>query len=95
MLGNNLRTINLDDIDLDERHLWDEFLVATTFAIISTVYTTLSTSPSQSVSGRDTILQIQYKADLAMITLKKTKVLTNQIIERIQIALILNTKQVI
>ena len=58
---------------MDKDNPWDEYLAATTFAIRTTVHTTLGTSPAQLVYERDMVLPIQSKADWATITLKKQK----------------------
>ena len=68
-----MRTLDRDDTELDEANPWDEYLAATTFAIRTTVHTTLGTSPAQLVYERDMVLPIQSKADWATITLKKQK----------------------
>jgi len=64
VLGNCLRTFDLDEGDLDEDDPWEEFLTAATaYAIQSTVHTTLGATPGQLVLGSDMILLIEYQAD--------------------------------
>ena len=71
VLGNCLRTFDLEEADLSDDNPFDEFLAATAYAIRSTVHTTLGASPGQLVFGRDMILPITYKADWAVVTNRK------------------------
>ena len=73
MLGNFLRTFELDDAELDEKLPWNELLSATIFALWSTVRTTLGASLGQPIYGRDMILPMKYNTDRALITQKKQK----------------------
>ena len=60
--GNLLRIFDLDEVDLDERNPWDEYLAETTFAIRSTVTNTICfTSSACMWKGYD--LPSQCKAD--------------------------------
>jgi len=63
VLGDMLRTFELEERELDETDPWSEFLSAAAYAIRSTVHTTLEASPAQLVYGRDMFLPIKFEAD--------------------------------
>jgi transposase InsO family protein len=63
VLGDMLRTFELEERELDEHNPWSEFLTAAGYAIRSTYHTTLETSPAQLVFGRDMLLPISINAD--------------------------------
>jgi len=63
VLGDALRTFELEEQDLDETDPWTPFLAATAFAIRSTCHTTLGTTPAQLVFQRDMILPMKFQAD--------------------------------
>jgi hypothetical protein len=63
LMGDILRTFELEERELDEKDPWAPFLSATAYAIRSTYHTTLQASPAQLVFGRDMILPITFKAD--------------------------------
>ena len=68
VLGNALRTFELEEKELDTNDPWEHFLSAAALAIRSTVHTTLdATTPGQLVFGRDMLLPIQIKTDWAQI----------------------------
>jgi hypothetical protein len=71
VLGNALRTFELEERELDESNPWDEFLTATAYAIRSTHHTTLQASPAQLVFGRDMFLPVKFVADWARIRNQK------------------------
>ena len=71
VLGNALRTFELEERELDPTDPWDEFLTATAYAIRSTHHTTYKASPAQLVYGRDMLLPAQYLADWAQIRKQK------------------------
>ncbi len=71
VLGNSLRTFELENQDLPKENPFEPFLTATAYAIRSTYHTTLQATPGQLVFGRDMILPIQFKADWARIALRK------------------------
>ena len=73
VLNNCLRTFELSERELDETNPWGQFLSATSFAIRSTVHTTLEASPAQLVFGRDMILPLSFKANWARIHMKREK----------------------
>ena len=71
VLGNALRTFELENRELEENDPFEPFLTATTYAIRSTFHTTLQAMPGQLVIGRDMILPTKFKADWATIALSK------------------------
>lgn len=73
VLGDMLRTFELEERELDEDDPWGEFLSAAGFAIRSTYHTTLESTPSQLVFGRDIILPIKFEADWARIRRNRQK----------------------
>ena len=73
VLGNCLRTFQLEERELEEDRPFDEFLTATAYALRSTYHTTLGASPGQAVFGRDMILPIKFKTDWALIEQRKQK----------------------
>ena len=75
VLGNQLRTFELDKQELPEENPFEPFLTATAYAIRSTYHTTLQATPGQLVFGRDMILPIQFKADWAQIALRKQNII--------------------
>ena len=75
VIGNCLRTFELEERELDEENPFEPFVTATAYAIRSTYHTTLQATPGQLVFGRDMILPIQYKANWASITLRKQQLI--------------------
>ena len=71
VLGNMLRTFELQDQNLDDVDPWNGFLQATVFAIRSTHHTTLGATPVQLVYNRDMILDTQFTANWSQIALRK------------------------
>ena len=71
VLGNALRTFELEEKELDTNDPWGHFLSAAAWAIRSTVHTTLDATPGQLVFGRDMLLPIQIKTDWAQIRQRK------------------------
>ena len=71
VLGNCLRTFQLEKRELDEDRPFDEFLTATAYALRSTYHTTLGATPGQVVFGQDMILPVQFKTDWALIAQRK------------------------
>ena len=63
VLGDMLRTFELENRELNDMDPWSEFLSAAGYAIRSTVHTTLEASPAQLVYGRDMLLPIKFEAD--------------------------------
>jgi preprotein translocase subunit YajC len=75
VLGNQLRTFELEKEELPKENPFEPFLTATAYAIRSTYHTTLQATPGQLVFGRDMILPIQFKANWASIALRKQKII--------------------
>ena len=73
VLGDALRTFELEEQDLDETDPWTPFLAATAFAIRSTYHTTLGATPAQLVFQRDMILPIKFQADWMRIQQRRQK----------------------
>jgi len=71
VLGNALRTFELEKRELEGKEPFEPFLTATAYAIRSTYHTTLGATPGQLVFGRDMILPVQFKANWAAIALRK------------------------
>jgi transposase InsO family protein len=67
VLGNSLRTFELEEKDLDTNDPSAPFLSAAAWAIRSAVHTTLDATPGKLVFGRDMLLPIQIKTDWARI----------------------------
>ena len=67
VLGNALRTFELEEKELDTNDPWGHFLSAAAWAIRRTVHTMLDATPGQLVFGRDMLLPIQIKTDWARI----------------------------
>ena len=75
VLGNQLRTFELEKQKLPKENPFEPFLTAKAYAIRSTYHTTLQATPGQLVFGRDMILPIQFKADWAQLALRKQAVI--------------------
>ena len=63
VIGNMVRTFELENRCLDEDDPWKGLLAATAFAIRSTFHTTLQKTPAQLVFGRDMILNVTHVAN--------------------------------
>lgn len=75
VLGNSLRTFELEKQELPKENPFEPFLTATAYAIRSTYHTTLQATPGQLIFGRDMILPTQFKANWAQIALRKQEVI--------------------
>ena len=75
VIGNIIRTFELENNYLDEEDPWKGILSATAFAVRSTYHTTLQKSPGQLVFGRDMIFNIQHKANWDIIRQRKQKLI--------------------
>jgi transposase InsO family protein len=73
VIGNIIRTFELQTNYLDEDDPWKGILSATAFAIRCTYHTTLRSTPGQLVFGRDLIFNIQHAANWDIIRQQKQK----------------------
>ena len=73
VLGDMLRTKNLEQYDFDSVDPWGELLASVAWAIRSTHHTTLQASPAQLVFGRDMLLDMKFIADWEAIRLRKQR----------------------
>ena len=71
VLGDSLRTFELEKQELPKHDPFGSFLSAAAWAIRSTYHTTLEATPGQLVFGRDMLLPIKFQADWARIRKKK------------------------
>jgi len=67
VIGNIIRTFELESNYLDEDDPWKGILSATAFAVRSTFHTSLQSTPGQLVFGRDMIFNIQHIANWELI----------------------------
>jgi transposase InsO family protein len=63
VVGNIIRTFELESNYLDEEDPWKGILSATAFAVQSTFHTSLRNTPGQLVFGRDMIYNIKHEAN--------------------------------
>ena len=75
VIGNIIRTFELEKNYLDEKDPWKGILSATAFAVRSTFHTTLQNTPGQLVFGRDMILNIKHEANWEYIRHRKQKII--------------------
>jgi hypothetical protein len=73
VLGNHMRTFEMDKRQLDGLYPFDEFLSAAAYAVRCTYHTTLRATPGQLVFGRDMHLPTKFVADWAAIAMQKQK----------------------
>ena len=71
VIGNIIRTFELENNYLDEANPWKVILSATAFAVRSTFHTTLQSTPGQLVFGRDMILNVKHEANWEYIRARK------------------------
>ncbi len=71
VIGNIIRTLELESNYLDEEDPWMGILATTMFAVRSTYHTTLKKTPGQLVFGRDMIFNIQHVANWKFIRQNK------------------------
>ena len=71
VLGDMLRTKNLQQYDFDALDPWNDILASVAWAIRSTHHSTLKASPAQLVFNRDMLLNAKFIADWEMIRLRK------------------------
>ena len=75
VIGNIIRTFELEDNYLDEEDPWKGIISATSFAVRSTYHTTLQKTPGQLVFNRDMIFNIQHAANWKIIKQRKQKLI--------------------
>ena len=63
-LANSLRTLKLDEQELETHDPWSPFLLAAAFAVQATCHTTMQALPRQIVFGQDMVLPIKYITNL-------------------------------
>jgi len=71
VLGDTLRTFELEKEELSDKDPFEPFLSAVAYAIRSTYHTTMEATPGQLVFGRDMVLPIAFRADWARIAQRK------------------------
>jgi hypothetical protein len=75
VIGNIVRSFELQENYLDEEDPWKGILSATAFAVRSTYHTTLQKTPGQLVFGRDMIFNIQHTANWEYIRARKQQII--------------------
>ena len=71
VLGNLVRTYNLQETYVDDAHPWSGILAAEAFAVRSTYHMTKGKISGQLLFGRDMILPINHMADWRYIRQRK------------------------
>ena len=71
VIGNIIRTFELESNYLNEEDPWTGILATTAFAVRSTYHTTLKKTPGQLVFGHDMIFNIQHVANWEFIRQNK------------------------
>ena len=71
VLGNIVRTFNIQQTYVDENDLWTGILAASAFSIRSTTNKQKGYSPGQLIFGRDIILRIKHRVDWELIPRQK------------------------
>jgi transposase InsO family protein len=75
VIGNIIRTFELESKHLNEDDPWKGILSATAFAVRSTFHASLQSTPGQLVFGSDTIFNIQHIANCEFIKQRKQKII--------------------
>jgi transposase InsO family protein len=75
VIGNIIRTFELETNYMDDADPWKGILSATAFAVRSTFHTTLRNTPGQLVFGRDMILNIKHEANWEYIRARKQMII--------------------
>ena len=75
VIGNMVRSFQLEDAYMDDDDPWAGILSAVAFAVRSTYHTTLKATPGQLVFNRDMIFNIQHVADWKLIKDRKQKLI--------------------
>ena len=73
VIGNIIRTFDLENNYLNQKDTFKGVLAATAFAMRSTYHTTLKKTPGQLVFGRDMIFNIQHVANWKYIRQNKQR----------------------
>jgi hypothetical protein len=73
VLGDMLRTFELEDRDLDAKDPFGSFLSAAAYAIRSTYHTVLEASPAELVFARHMLLPVKFTADWQAIQAKRQR----------------------
>ena len=74
-IGNMIRTMQVQNMVLDDENPWDGVLSATMFALRATVHTTTRFTPTQLVFGRDAILNTRHEANWQIIKDRKQRLI--------------------
>lgn len=75
VIGNIIRTFELENNYIEEEDPWKGILSATAFAVRSTYHTTLHHTPGQLVFGRDMIFNIKHQANWEYIRQRKQRLI--------------------
>ena len=62
-LASMIRSQDIENSTLDEKDPWTDILNKCTWAIRSTVHTTLNVTPAQAVFGRDMLFNLAWKVN--------------------------------
>jgi hypothetical protein len=73
VLGDMLRTFEMEERELDNKDPFGSFLSAAAYAIRSTYHTVLEASPAELVFGRHMLLPVKFNADWQAIQAKRQK----------------------
>ena len=71
LLGNMIRSFEIEEKEIDETDPWTGILTAAAWAIRSTYHTTLQATPGQLVFGRDMVWNVNHIADWQYIKQRK------------------------
>ena len=75
VVGNIIRTFELQENYLDEDDPWKGILTATAFAVRATYHTTLQKTPGQLIFNRDMIFNVQHTANWELIRARKQRLI--------------------
>ena len=79
VLGNLIRTFELEELELDEDNPFTGILSAVSWAIRSMYHTTLQATPGQLVFGRDMILNLHHIANWKSIQARKQDIINKNL----------------
>jgi hypothetical protein len=71
VVGDMIRTFNVNELDNAHNHPFEGFVASICWAVRSTYHTTLNATPGQLVFGRDMIFNIRHQADWQLINQRK------------------------